>query len=87
MTSNRKTPARTGVCQCSELCSNCDCNHTQFPQINQAIRLPSATRYYIKRYRDELKPHAEAGNDDAAIMLNLCNALLESADMLEGVTG
>jgi hypothetical protein len=51
----------------------------------QAIRLPSAARYFLKRYRDDLRPHAENGNDDATVMMTLCNAILDSADMLEGV--
>ena len=40
----------------------------------------------MRRYRDDLRPHAEHGNDDAVVMLTLCDALLDSADMLEGVT-
>ena len=61
-------------------------NHsTELHQTNQAIRLPSAIRYYLNRYRADLSPHAEHGNDDAVIMMALCDALLESADMLEGM--
>jgi hypothetical protein len=51
----------------------------------QALRMPSATRYFLKSYRDDLQPHAEHGNDDALIMVTMCDALLDSADMLEGV--
>jgi hypothetical protein len=87
MTSNDKTRRAGRVCHCVELCIAYDCNPTESPRINQAICLPSATRYYLKRYRDDIQPHAEAGNDDALIMVTMCDALLDSADMLEGVTG
>jgi hypothetical protein len=87
MTSNNKTARDGAACRCVELCITCECNPTESPLINQALRLPSATRYHLRRYRDDLKPHAEAGNDDALIMVTMCDALLDSADMLEGVTG
>jgi hypothetical protein len=86
MTSYNKAAPGETACRCVELCITCDCNLTESPPVNQAIRIPSATRYYLRRYRDDLRPHAEAGNDDALIMLTMCDALLDSADMLEGVT-
>ena len=82
MTENRNAPARTEANQKRSTVNN---HSTELHQTNQAIRLPTAIRYYLKRYRDDLRPHAELGNDDAVIMMTLCDALLESADMLEGM--
>jgi hypothetical protein len=87
MTRNDETRRTERVCHCAELCITCDCNPTESPRINQAIRLPSGTRYHLRRYRDDLRPHAEEGDDQAKVMLALCNNLLDSADVLEGVTG
>ena len=83
MTENSKAPTEGGVRASQRTMCSFEKHSTEFHQTNQAIRLPSATRYYLKRYRDDLSPHAEHGNDDAVIMMSLCDALLESADMLE----
>ena len=81
---NSKTPARTGVCQCSELCSNCDCNPTtEHPKI-QAPRMGTALRSFLKRYARELQPYAkETGDRVATSMVDCCNLLLDESDKLE----
>jgi hypothetical protein len=80
MTRNDETLLEARACRCVELCITCDCNPTESPPINQAIRLPSATRYYLNRYREDLQPHAQAGHKTATSMLECCDYLLiESA--------
>jgi hypothetical protein len=84
MPRHNKTPVEARACCCVELCITCDCNPTESPRINQVLRLPSACRYFIIRHRDTLKPHAESGNGDATVMMALCDALLDSDDLLGG---
>ena len=89
MTSKRENPGGdSGVftkCACGGRCKQFD--NPIFSSGRQAIRLPSGARYHLRRYRDDLRPHAEAGDDQAKIMLALCNNLLDSAAMLEGMAG
>ena len=50
----------------------------------QTMRLPSATRYFLNRYREELQPHAQAGHKIATSMLECCDFLLIESDRVEG---
>jgi hypothetical protein len=83
MTSKNKAPVVEGACHCTELCITCDCNPAELMQTNQVIRLPSATRYYLNRYREGLQPHAQAGHKTATSMLECCDYLLIEADRAE----
>ena len=89
MTLHNESPTWQGEalirCACGGRCKQVD--NPIFSSGRQAIRLPSGARYHLRRYRDDLRPHAEAGDDQAKIMLALCNNLLDSAAMLEGMAG
>jgi hypothetical protein len=47
--------------------------------------LPSATRYYLRRYREDLLAAAQGGNTTAATMLQAADYLLAEADKQEGI--
>jgi len=87
MTSKRENPGGdSGVftkCACGGRCKQDDI--PIFSPENQALCLPSATRYYLRRYRDDLQPHAESGDVNAKTMLAHCKALLTLSDRLEGI--
>jgi hypothetical protein len=51
--------------------------------INEALRLPSATRYYLKRYRDSLLTVSEGDNATATTMLQAVDYLLAEGDKQE----
>ena len=59
-------------------------NHTINIVINQPLPLPSATRYYLRRYREDLLTAAQSGNRTATSMLECCDYLLIESDRLEG---
>jgi hypothetical protein len=58
-------------------------NTSIFSPKNQAIRLPSATRYYLQRYREDLIIEAQSGNKTAITMLECCDYLLIESDRAE----
>jgi hypothetical protein len=68
-------------CACSGRCKQV--NNPIFPPKNQSIRLPSATRYYLRRYREELIIEAQSGNKTAITMLECCDYLLIESDRAE----
>lgn len=73
-------PAR-GCC-CLKPCVACDCSEPA-RQV-QLPRMGSALRAFLRRYRDDLGPLAEAGDRVAAGMVDCCTALLVEADRIEG---
>jgi hypothetical protein len=68
-------------CSCGGRCKQVDT--PIFPLKNQAIRLPSATRYYLRRYREDLIIEAQSGNKTATSMLECCDYLLIESDRVE----
>lgn len=46
--------------------------------------MPSANRYYLRRYREDLLTAAQSGNRTATSMLECCDYLLIESDRLEG---
>jgi hypothetical protein len=68
-------------CACGGRCKQVDT--PIFPPKNQAIRLPSATRYYLRRYREDLIIEAQSGNKTAITMLECCDYLMIESDRAE----
>jgi hypothetical protein len=63
-----------------------DCSYPiEPPRTNQAPRMGTALRSFLKRYARELQPYAEATGDRvAASMIDCCNHLLLEANRLGG---
>ena len=64
-----------------------DCSYpTEPPRTNQAPRMGTALRSFLKRYARELQPYAkESGDKTATSMLECCDYLLIESDRIERI--